>query len=372
VVCRCALVVMLCGGCGRIRFDATDTFDGGLDAPPGAWLGSFTYRKEIHVTPGGAATLADFPVGIIETSDPQLVAHARPDGQDLAVTAADGLSRLDSELVGFDASTGGFELWTRVPSLPPPTTRLYLYYGGAATTSTTAVWGPMFAGVWHMSDLMGARDSTSHAHHVQAVSGAAEPGHVAGVAASARAFDGVDDRFDIPDPADGGLDFGTSSFSYSIWTYEVAAQNQFDMAFYKGGASAIHPGYCMMLGTADWEAKIHDGTQFTNVYFGQEPALTSRWLHLVAVVDRASSQILAYTNGALAGQNALGAVGALSNTEPFDLGFGPVGAQPYKGWIDEVRIYHGALGADWIAAEYANLSDAGFVTFGAEETTSGS
>jgi hypothetical protein len=248
----------------------------------------------------GRRRFSDFPVAVIVASDPELAAHARADGADLVVTAVDGLSRLDAELVSFGGATGALELWVRIPTLAPTTTTLYLYYGGAAAAgSTTAVWSSRFAGVWHLSDPgTGARDSTSHAHHLSAT-GATAPGHVAGVAGEARDHDGLDDKLDLADPADGSLDFGLTSFSFSLWVNEVFAQNAYDTPFYKGGASAIHPGYGLLLGTAEWEAKLHDGTQFDNVFFGMEPALANRWVHLVTVVDRGASKLTAYTNGAL-------------------------------------------------------------------------
>jgi hypothetical protein len=61
-------------------------------------------------------------------------------------------------------------------------------------------------------------------------------------------------------------------------------------------------------------------------------------------------------------------IGSIASAEPFDLGFGPVGAQPFRGRIDEVRIYTSTLDAAWIAAEHANLTDPSFVTVEAEQT----
>ena len=40
---------------------------------------------------------------------------------------------------------------------------------------------------------------------------------------------------------------------------------------------------------------------------------------------------------------------------------------PFKGLVDEVRVIKTVLSADWIAAEHANLNDAGFVSLGPEE-----
>jgi hypothetical protein len=370
-----ASTILVMGACGFHSADLPGLSDGRRDGPPvdtrgdGAgtpWLGGYAHRKPIAITTGVTSTLVDFPVAILTTADPELAASARSDGGDLVVTADDATTVLATELVAYTAGT--LELWVKVPALAPSTT-FYLYYGGpAATASPTAVWSSLFTGVWHLSDPGdGAHDSTSHAHDL-AASTSTEPGHGSGIAGAARTFDGVKQTFGINDPNDGSLQFTTGSFSYSLWVNEVRALSEYDLAFWKGGTSGSEPGYCIMLGLNEWEAKVHDGTNFSNAAFGQEPALTGRWRHLVAVVDRGANELKPYLDGVLvaAAEDPLSNTGSLQSTKALAVG-GVAGTSFFDGSIDEVRIYNNVLSDDWIAAEHANLATPGFEVLGAEQ-----
>lgn len=368
------LIVLGLSACG-FRVSGTELPDGsvggpdstvtGADAAPSAWLASYQYRKTIHVTAGGAATLANFPVGVI-TRDAAFTAHARTDGADFVVTGADAVTPLDSEVADYASVSGDLELWVRVPSLPPTAITLYLYYGGpAAQTNATAVWGPQFLGVWHQSDAASpAHDSTSHAHDLPVVGATASPGHGAGRAGTARTYDGIDDHFELDDPADGSLDVDARSFSYSMWVKQAATHGPYDIGFYKGGTSASEPGYCIMLGSGDWEAKIHDGSAFDTVIFGPESQLRNRWVHLVAVLDRTAHTFVGFTDGQIAEQ-ATSNLRTLANTKQVRLG--RAGTSNFEGAIDEVRVYDGVLSPEWIVAEHANLTDPGFVDVASEQ-----
>jgi Concanavalin A-like lectin/glucanases superfamily len=340
------------------------------DAPPGAWLAGFTYRKGVVVTRPGTQALQDFPVGIVFGSDADLAAHARPDGRDIVVTTGDAMTRLDSELVAF-SNTGALELWARVPTLPAGATTLFVYYGGAATTTNPATVFPTarFKGVWHLSDAnpAAAADSTP-ANHTLASAGAAVPASISGVAGSARSHDGIDDALAIPDPVDGSLDVGTTSFSYSTWIKSTATVDDFDNPFFKGGTSTSNPGYCIMTGNYNpWIGKLHDGTSFVEVNLSPTTTLGA-WLHLVVVVDRSVSPAKGrgYVNGAMVSQIDV-TLGSLSTNRGLSLGAGS-GGSLYHGLIDETRIYASALTADWIATEYANLTASGFLGRGPQET----
>jgi len=340
------------------------------DAPPGAWVTGYAYRKPIVVTRAGSSTLASFPVGIVLASDPDLAAHARGDGGDIVVTSGDAMTRLDSELASFDASTGRLELWTRVPALPPATsTILYVYYGGpTSTTNAPDVWPPArFKGVWHLSDPAStaiAADSTAAGHTLGSM-GTAIPTHEPGVAGLARGHDGVDDELQIGDPADGSLDVGMQSFAVSVWLNSAGAVGTFDNPFFKGGTSPGSPGYCVITGSQNpWLGKLHDGASYLELTLA--PPASSQWLHVAIVVDRSTSPArgVAYVNGVQTDQQTI-TLGSLDTQRELSIGAGSGSA--YRGLVDEARIYNTALTADWIATEYANLATPGFITKGTEE-----
>lgn len=348
----------------------TDT--AGDSVVTGPFLTGFTYRKPITITRAtGTETLIDFPVGIVIPQDSEIAQHALASGADLVVTTDDAVTRLDSELAGYTSATGATELWVRVPSLSSGTTTLFLYYGSTATTTNpAAVWGSLFKGVWHLSDPAGstsANDSTAADHDIGQSVTAAVPVAAAGVAGLGRQHDGVDDRFELADPVDGSLDVGTSSFSFSIWVNATANVGQFDQPIFKGGTSNGNPGYCFMLGTGSWSAKLHDGTDFINANFAAAP-INNQWVHLAAVVDRSGAQdtAAAYVNGTRISIVNF-ALGSFNSPNDFRIGEGSGGAA-FEGFTDEARIYNGALTADWIAAEHENLTRDGFLVVGGEQS----
>jgi hypothetical protein len=266
------------------------------------------------------------------------------------------------DVVSYDAGT--VELWTRIPELVEGTT-VYLYYGGEDQIGSSAVWDGLFHGVWHLSESDIARDSTSFTNHMMATSGRV-PGSNAGVFGGARALDGDDALTTNGDPPNGAVDFGSSSFSYSLWVFQDSNLGEFDTPMWKGGTSAGEPGYCWLLGST-WSAKVHDGSEQSEAGLGAATQFHDRWVHLVAVVDRAAGQITAYADGgAVIGSEQLD-VGNLSNDQQFEIGRTDSVSGPFAGMIDEVRIYEGTLTLDWIRAEHANGLDPDFLAVGNEE-----
>lgn len=340
--------------------------DGSLpdEVVTGPWLAGYHRRKQIVITPPGATALADFPVGIVESGDPDLASHALGDGSDITFTAQDATTPLAAELATFDHATGELEAWVRIPSLQAPTT-IWLYYDGSASTADpTAAWPALFAGVWHLEKASPGHDSTTHAHHLAAPTASAAPTGVAGIAGAACDYDGIDDSLDVASPSDGSLDFGMASFSYSLWVHVISSLGGYDTPIYKGCASPGDPGYCMLLGSAGWEGKLHDGTAFVDAELG--PSVYGAWVYLAVVVDRTTMEAYGYADGAYVSHVDISGIGSMASTKSFEVGVDS-GGSPFHGTIDETRVYGQALTADWIATEYANLTSESFLAIGSEQ-----
>jgi hypothetical protein len=356
-------------GCGFEATNGAGAADAppAIDVPPGAWLTGFTYRKQVLVTPGGSGSLTDFPVGILLANDTDLEAHAAASG--IVVTEGDGTTLLDSEVVAFGPN-GALELWARIPSLPlAGTTVLYLYYGGAAGPSDGSVWPTsVFKAVWHLGDTgVGGADSTAHANHLDQPASGLVPAPAAGAVSRGRArmFDGNDDRLEISDPADGSLDVDDRSFSLSMWVHATGPIGPFDTPFYKGGTTASLRGYCLFLGNGPWAGKLHDGASFIEQTFAAV-GLTNQWVHVAMTIDRAGSMARAFLNGQPVQSFDFQGLGSLASTQPVMVGAGSNGAR-FRGAIDEIRLYEGALPAAWIATEYANFATPSFIALGAQQ-----
>ncbi len=345
--------------------DGDGTLPTGDGPDVAGWLDGYNFRKHVTVTSGITGPLENFPVGISYT-DPDLLDHARTEGTDILATAADGETLLATELAAY--TDGALELWVRLPELTDAGA-FYLYYGGAEVQSSTSVWdGPVFAGVWHLSELGTARDSTAQGNAMNASGSSVPASFAAGIFGPARSLDG-DDQLNGGDPADGSLDFGTSSFSYSLWVHQSQLlPGGFDTPFYKGGPSDGEPGYCWLLGSANWTAKVTDSaTNFADPELGLAAAFQNRWVHIAAVIDRALGTISAFADGVLQDSQSLSTrnIGNLSTIEPIQIGRG--GMEPFTGKIDEVRVYKTAVTQEWLAAEHNNGSEPTFLTFGPEE-----
>jgi hypothetical protein len=139
-----------------------------------AWYNSSRlYRQKITIDHTLVAEdLTDFPVLITDAIvQAGLFTHARTDGADIVVTAADETTRLKRELVTYDAMAGELELYVRLPSLSSVSdTEIYVYYGnaGAAETNDADTWNADYGVVYHLKEDPGgtapqAKDSTANA-----------------------------------------------------------------------------------------------------------------------------------------------------------------------------------------------------------------
>src|SRR5262245_26287173 len=104
-----AVIRMLAAAFGRFAFG------GGSGGSAGS-LDTLAYRKHITIDPG-AVTLADFPLAVVVAADPDLAAHARPDGHDFAFVAADGETQLAFEVEHYDGASGNLVAWVRMPEI---------------------------------------------------------------------------------------------------------------------------------------------------------------------------------------------------------------------------------------------------------------
>jgi len=256
--------------------------------------------------------LNNFPYLIHIASNAGLAANARADGYDLVFTSDDEVTKLNHEVEKYVAATGELVAWVKIPFLSSSVdTDIYLYYGNPSATdqsNAAGVWDTNYNGVWHLNEDVA--DEGSGGTHFDSTSNnndGSQSGNVetVGRIANGQEFDGEaspnNDAITIGDPANGSLDFGTSSFSYSVWVYVTSSAGQYDMPWFKGGASAATTGYDFELGTGSWDALISDGSTNPAIYLGDESSYLNQWVYLVGVVDRSANLFRAYVNGSPGG-----------------------------------------------------------------------
>jgi hypothetical protein len=320
------------------------------------------HRKPITVT-SGPTTLVDFPISVAFDADADLAAAATT-GDQVAFTYEDG-NPIDCEIVSYDPVTGSLDAWVRLPELPPGATTIELVYGPRETACAGAVWPATAIAAWHEPAANGSfHDRTSHRHDTAPAVAAEAPTIDTGIAGHGGRFDGIDDATCAPTDFDNSLAFGTGSFSYSVWVLVTASNGLYDEVWLKGAENAPMPGFDIELGTAEWTLNVADGSTKSQAVFGNESLAT--WVQLVAVVDRARGEIDAFTDGLLRDTSPIPGFGSVTGTAALCLG--ARNSTPFSGILDEPRLYSVALGADWIAAEHANLAARDtFMTVGPEQ-----
>jgi hypothetical protein len=185
-------------------------------------LCNFGYRKLITIQAGQVSgTQTNFPVMINLASDAGLAANARPDGWDIAFTAADGTTQLSHEIESFNESTGALVAWVKIPSLSSSAdTLIYMYYGDPSSPdqqNVAGVWSSGYVAVWHLSeDPSGSPpqmlDSTSNNNDGTSNGGMTSGDQVAGRADGSLDFDGSDDRINV-----GSIVGDRTAFTMSAW-----------------------------------------------------------------------------------------------------------------------------------------------------------
>ncbi|HJW31005.1 MAG TPA: LamG domain-containing protein, partial [Saprospiraceae bacterium] len=192
-----------------------------------------------------------------------------------------------------------------------------------------------------------ATDASVNANHA-AVHGALWTQDRFGVANHAFAFDGVQSYLTAPNSSH--LQTPATSVSFWVRVDELPAQGEVFLLSNGGWQERWKislPSHGKPVWTTNHTNGISDMDSGTPLVVGQ-------WTHLVMVHDGTNDLI--YINGAMVATKAV--VGDLNaTTQPLGIGFDPIGGGLYfKGAMDEVRIYDGALDANQVLALYTAQS----------------
>ncbi len=173
------------------------------------WLSANNYRKQITFTSDAAkipSTQTDFPV-LVNLTDIHLRTVANgghvqnANGYDIIFTSNDGSTVLSHEIERYNAATGDYIAWVKIPSLSTNGI-IYLYYGNTAATtnpSTTAVWDLNYKMVQHQDETSGTLfDSTSNTNNGTPYFTPVTNQNATGKIDGADRFDGVNDYVDLP------------------------------------------------------------------------------------------------------------------------------------------------------------------------------
>ncbi|MHA2600977.1 MAG: LamG-like jellyroll fold domain-containing protein [Candidatus Thorarchaeota archaeon SMTZ1-83] len=338
-------------------------------------VSSLEFQKNIIIDHTRVTSdLVDFPV-LLDFYDTDLRTDVQPDCDDIAF-AIDG-EPLAYEIESFDQTYNSthahFTGWVGVPYLSSTAdTVITMYYGNPMSgngESPSGVWGQNYVGVWHLDESSGTvRDSSTYGGTGIPRGGVTQA--VAGKVGDAYDFDGIDAYVDFGDPIDGHLDFGTGSFTISLWLKINASTGTWQVPLNKGHPSILESGY-----------RFETNTAATNMYFQMSDGISyetsntqsptmGAWMHLVARVDRSSNDLYLFKDGSYSGSVDISGIGNIDSPEALTLSRGLQLIASIDGGLDEVRMSDTALTDDWIATEYNNQYDpSSFITVGNEMLT---
>jgi hypothetical protein len=185
-------------------------------------------------------------------------------------------------------------------------------------------------------------------------SGSSNPGMLtggvtftAGRIGMALSFDGIDGQVDISETTN-VLDVRGGSVSYSAWINVGTPVGLYDTPWWRGGSSTSYPGYDIELGSPPWRTAVSDGVDVVGLTFTE---LLGQWVLLTVVVDRDLGTITAYQNGVVVDTQPM-MLGSLAQARAAKMGDTVGGMAPFRGLLDDVRVYNRALTATEVDALY--------------------
>ncbi len=178
------------------------------------------------------------------------------------------------------------------------------------------------------------------------------------------AFDS-DDYVSMTNAKSGGaLDFGTGSWTISVWVWRATGED--DAAIFdKGGdIAAAQSWISLQIVTGKARLDLYNSAQGTVRKTAATTLPEQEWFHLVFVADRIDNEICIYLNGVEDLNSAFTAGGESDNDQPADLGVRRNEGTPntlfLDGRIGPLRVWNGTgLTAPQAAAQFANTKPYG-------------
>lgn len=277
---------------------------------------------------------------------------------------ADGALALDHEMVDYDASTGDFIAWVRVPDLDYDNdTVIYLQYGNSSVTTSqeniNAVWRDEYKGVWHLTQTSGTRyDSTSNGNDLTDNN---TVGQDTGKILNGADFDGAD-YLNISNAAQTGLNPADNVITVSAWAnFDTVSGVQSVLNKYHNYGAFYDDAYLLTTVDTKMYFRVRNASDTGKITNGNTTLSQNVWYLHHGRFDGPSEELSIFLNGNSDATPI--ATGAFTVVEPdsyFSVGVSRSGVAPTNptaytnGTIEEARVYMGVLTDGWIKTEYNN------------------
>lgn len=337
------------------------------DGAPDWWDSTWTYRQRLTLDNNSQAeTLLDFPVLVRLTPPRTDYANMVADGADLRFVDALGVP-LDYEIEHWNPA-GESLVWVKVAEIAGASASdfLWLYFGNPAALdgqSPSAVWSDDFAAVWHLNDPGSGDppppfdifDAGPGANHGVNAGATAVPGRVSG----GRHFTGGA-YIDVASPPGVML---TGALTLESW---VQVSDPDD-----GSYRRIFSKKNGWDGPAGYELEYNAGLNFLTLLGGgnnygraESVDLDTGWHHLAGTISGGTARV--FVDGIdVTTDSTIGPL--VADAQALHLGrHSAGGSDHFEGGLDEMRVSAVARSADWIAAQYASMTDT-LVSYGPVE-----
>ena len=350
----------------------------------------------------GSSTLENFPV-LVRLS-PQTVegfsySACASGGADISFTAADGETVLPHEIDTWNPN-GESLVWVKLPSLSGTDTVFNFRWNDADPPSVTAsdVWsGANFKSVWHMKFDSNNKTADAVANYEGSiVNKNAYCGERDAIIGAGYYCEDNKTVHNVKTTATDGFKPANGAATYSGWVRQVGgtcAKGYPDSANYPqiywsstwGNCGAIWNSKGGGQGTGDGglELCLEGKANVINQMYVRDNTAASlktltipnifdkQWHYLVVAYDGTNRRF--YLDGVL--QENFNLAAKINNPKASPVRMGSRDDSNtdcvWTGDLDEMRFRAAASSADWVAAEYANVTDAAFIAYGAAQAGDG-
>lgn len=349
------------------------------------FLSGYDYRQPIVLNTDGIGLTADVDnnyailIHIPATNTNFWNNHPYADWNGIAFTATDGLTELDFNVEGFDATNDDANIWVEfVETFESSSydTNGYLYYGGPNTDNSDGsnTYPASYTATWHFNETSGnAIDSTSNSYdltHSNTPTQGAD-----GIINKATSYDRGSNEYSSNNTL---LDGGLSLLSYSLWVkkptdFNSAAGNlEYIASKANSGDLSSRPELIWQAGTGSLLWQFSDASAVSHFITSAKTSWAAdTWFHIVVTIDATDNNIVMFVDGSLADGNfleeAMDVMAAGTQTN-FFVNISRDGVtDPANETLDEFKVFVGTeLSIDEAKLLYYSESDS-LVTFGAQE-----